>query len=73
MTYTNKGELSDLNLTNNQWHYVENASNGGLRFSLSEAGERGEDDFYEAIRQELAKRSNAPHFVSEAKSGEVGG
>ena len=28
MTHTSKGELSDLNLTSGQWHYVENASDG---------------------------------------------
>jgi hypothetical protein len=56
MTHNSKGELSSLNLTNGQWHYVENASDGGLRMSISEAMENCHDDFVEAIRQELKKR-----------------
>ena len=51
MTHTSKGELSDLNLTSGQWHYVENASDGGLRQSLGDDNCQG--DFAEAIRREL--------------------
>ena len=55
MTHTSKGELSDLNLTSGQWHYVENASDGGLRQSLGDDNCQG--DFAEAIRRELKQRS----------------
>ena len=54
MPEPSKGELSDLNLTSGQWHYVENASDGGLRQSLGDDNCQG--DFAEAIRRPRIER-----------------
>ena len=52
-----KGVSASLNLTSNQWHYVENSRTSALRFSLGGAQERGHLDFTEALQQEINKRA----------------
>ena len=66
MTHTSKGELSDLNLTSGQWHYVENASDGGLRQSLGDDNCQG--DFAEAIRRELKQRSARTYYLASGRA-----
>ena len=66
MTRTNKGELSDLNLTSGQWHYVENASDSGLRQSLGDENCQG--DFAEAIRRELKQRSARAYYLKSGRA-----
>lgn len=67
----------NLNLTSGEWHHIENASNGGLRFSLGDTLGRCQDDFAEAIRQELDRRthphaSDCPIWVNESCACAIG-
>jgi hypothetical protein len=58
----------NLNLTSRERHHVENASTATLKFSLGEALELCQDDFAEAIRQELKARANRKGEVMPSKT-----